>query len=626
MRTRLTHTVEVARIARKLCDDLGLNAGLAEAIALAHDLGHTPFGHVGERTLKEIMCGCDTLKGKVNETDFVNSGFKHNLQSFRVLNTLEKVSDHDNKWPYILWGVPAHSSMTWSKSYSGMENEILISCKHCDRVYSCFYHEKKECKRNIQEKKKIETPDFRFESFINGLNAIELCEAIANDGYTLEVSSTPDTIDWLNEVLKSTALHSQIVDNETLDDLSDDSHKKLLRLKYKYEKTNDLNDLKLLNRFLLQEFYPQKTPKIRIELDNTCQPILCAVRETYNSRDEVNEPLQPGEKKGDFIGWFKDRSQIWCNKKCYLAELAAYKIEEENIACVREFPYLFDHPFPNSFYAPDLFQYFGQADKDYISVEALIVSQADEIAQRQQDLEDAISMKLIPFDTACVELGVLRGDTVTASNQKELGEKIVQFYSDQLKKITIENFKGFTQNTTKRINIYCLMNILYSIDVRDKSKKEMWIIEQIEKVKNNTKIDAIGNFERAFHLNYTEGYFFLIIYDILDKDIRYGAFDFCRKLLPKLSELFPEIEIDKDHTSEIELIHGLDRLIKVLKRKYENEHKYFIEPREHKDAKDNYWQRIFDLDLYSFHILYQTYLILNKNENPLRNLIIRLII
>lgn len=72
-RTRLTHTLEVAQIARTIARSLCLNEDLTEAIALGHDLGHTPFGHMGERVLNEIC----------------PSGFKHNEQSLRVVDVLE---------------------------------------------------------------------------------------------------------------------------------------------------------------------------------------------------------------------------------------------------------------------------------------------------------------------------------------------------------------------------------------------------------------------------------------------------------------------------------------------------------------------------------------------------------
>lgn len=73
-RTRLTHTLEVAQISRTIARGLNLNEDLTEAIALGHDLGHTPFGHCGEKTLNEIHEG----------------GFKHNKQSLRIVDLLEK--------------------------------------------------------------------------------------------------------------------------------------------------------------------------------------------------------------------------------------------------------------------------------------------------------------------------------------------------------------------------------------------------------------------------------------------------------------------------------------------------------------------------------------------------------
>jgi len=75
-RTRLTHSIEVSQIARTIASTLGLNMDLTEAIALAHDLGHTPFGHSGEEALNELMKSC--------------GGFNHNLQGLRVVDCLEE--------------------------------------------------------------------------------------------------------------------------------------------------------------------------------------------------------------------------------------------------------------------------------------------------------------------------------------------------------------------------------------------------------------------------------------------------------------------------------------------------------------------------------------------------------
>ena len=75
-RTRLTHTIEVAQVARTLAAALGLNTDLAEAIALAHDLGHPPFGHTGEDALCELMAPY--------------GGFDHNAQALRIVTKLER--------------------------------------------------------------------------------------------------------------------------------------------------------------------------------------------------------------------------------------------------------------------------------------------------------------------------------------------------------------------------------------------------------------------------------------------------------------------------------------------------------------------------------------------------------
>lgn len=107
-RTRLTHTIEVAQIARTIARALSLNEDLAESIALAHDLGHTPFGHAGERELDEQLSG----KG----------GFEHNRQSLRIVEVLEKnYSRYDGL--NLTWetreGIIKHSSDFDNPEFSG---------------------------------------------------------------------------------------------------------------------------------------------------------------------------------------------------------------------------------------------------------------------------------------------------------------------------------------------------------------------------------------------------------------------------------------------------------------------------------------------------------------------------
>ena len=109
IRTRLTHSLEVNQLAKSIASALGLNLDLVEAIALGHDVGHTPFGHVGERTI------ADMIKSD-NVTPADGRGFKHNLQALRLLCDLEKGADYPqtkglNLTKYTLWGISHHSSL-----------------------------------------------------------------------------------------------------------------------------------------------------------------------------------------------------------------------------------------------------------------------------------------------------------------------------------------------------------------------------------------------------------------------------------------------------------------------------------------------------------------------------------
>lgn len=107
-RNRMTHSVEVSTIARSLCKAMGLSEDLAESVALAHDLGHAPFGHAGEDTLNVCM------------KDY--GGFSHNAHSFKLLTCLEqKYAAYDGlnlTWE-VLEGVVKHNGpVQWSESYN----------------------------------------------------------------------------------------------------------------------------------------------------------------------------------------------------------------------------------------------------------------------------------------------------------------------------------------------------------------------------------------------------------------------------------------------------------------------------------------------------------------------------
>ena len=102
--TRLTHTLDVAQIARSIARALSLNEDLAEAIALGHDLGHTPFGHSGERILNKLS----------------PLGFQHNVQSLRVVDVLEKDGDGLNLTFEVRDGIVNHKKSGKPATLEGM--------------------------------------------------------------------------------------------------------------------------------------------------------------------------------------------------------------------------------------------------------------------------------------------------------------------------------------------------------------------------------------------------------------------------------------------------------------------------------------------------------------------------
>lgn len=118
-RTRLTHTLEVAQIARSAACSLGLNCDLTEAIALGHDLGHTPFGHTGEHALRRCLA---SLAGVDPDSAAAAGLFSHNVQSLRVVDVLERGGRGLNLTEEVRDGIVCH---TGSRCASTLEGRIV---------------------------------------------------------------------------------------------------------------------------------------------------------------------------------------------------------------------------------------------------------------------------------------------------------------------------------------------------------------------------------------------------------------------------------------------------------------------------------------------------------------------
>ena len=120
--TRLTHTLEVSQIARTLARSLNLNEDLTEAIAMGHDLGHTPFGHIGEEVLNELY----------------HNGFRHNDQSLRVVDVLENEGEGLNLSKEVRDGILHHSKST-EKILEGWEKMDTFEGEICRIADSIAY-------------------------------------------------------------------------------------------------------------------------------------------------------------------------------------------------------------------------------------------------------------------------------------------------------------------------------------------------------------------------------------------------------------------------------------------------------------------------------------------------------
>ncbi|HHI78880.1 MAG TPA: dNTP triphosphohydrolase [Planctomycetes bacterium] len=160
-RTRLTHSLEVSQLARSACLSLGLNPDLAETVALAHDIGHPPFGHVGERVLQELMKD--------------QGGFRHNAQGLRIVDLLEE----------------------------RMEGEVGLNLSYETRV--CLLKSKIPEGFPIAEDLPREGPPF-----LEGM-VVDLCDRVAYVSHDLEDALRSGLVDW--EVFAELALPREAMEH-----------------------------------------------------------------------------------------------------------------------------------------------------------------------------------------------------------------------------------------------------------------------------------------------------------------------------------------------------------------------------------------------------------------------------
>ena len=155
-RTRMTHTLEVSRIARTMARGLALNEDLAEAAALAHDLGHTPFGHAGERVLNEIM----------------SDGFRHNEQSLRVVDRLEKNGQGLNLTYEVRDGILNHQTSGTPHTLEGkivrLSDKIAYIHHDMDDAVRAGILKESDVPREIRDVIGS-TPSDRFDHFIHDI-------------------------------------------------------------------------------------------------------------------------------------------------------------------------------------------------------------------------------------------------------------------------------------------------------------------------------------------------------------------------------------------------------------------------------------------------------------------------
>lgn len=235
LRTRLTHTLEVSQIARNIAKSLGMDEELTEAIALAHDLGHTPFGHIGERALHKFSVGDDkkytTASGVQIVPQWGQKGFKHNLQSVRILVDYTEGSEFSN---FVLYGIREHSGKIYGKA-SALEQEVPF--------YDIY---ERNCSIRLKDGREILA--WSFEAYV-----VRWADEIAQRHHDME-DAYLQNIMKANEILKHLSVFEEMLDSQLLKE-------RFARLKAVAEASEDFEKDLIARRFsdFILDFYTIKS-------------------------------------------------------------------------------------------------------------------------------------------------------------------------------------------------------------------------------------------------------------------------------------------------------------------------------------------------------------------------------
>ena len=209
IRNRLTHTLEVSQIAQSISDYFGFERYLSEAISLGHDVGHTPFGHVGERVLNHFTNNCLNY-GDYCIKDKADHGFKHNWQGVKVVSTLERISPHYkglNLTNYTIWGILNHSALKYKP------------CKRYNNGKCLYNHNGNNCIVNnhsfslehyLKFTNTFDNQSWTFEGLI-----VRLADEIAQrhhdieDGLIAGIIDRKELVDRFSDIFKSYLTESQ---------------------------------------------------------------------------------------------------------------------------------------------------------------------------------------------------------------------------------------------------------------------------------------------------------------------------------------------------------------------------------------------------------------------------------